>query len=147
MPDQTLKIRRNIFFPRAQWRALRTRADEMGLKPNALVNVAVATYLGTSSKYVPLPSLAEKSKPYVPPDYRPSQDEDSKLPDLAVPWAIVEKVGNWLDVNPKFQTVGDIKKRFPQIQRVEAMVALDAYVTEFYADQLDEIEKRKKGKM
>lgn len=164
------KVRRNIWVPHKLNLLINDRAQDMGIPGNAWILLAVHHFLHANSLTVPAPQTVvvqpkapidtyhviprrfkklkrrATDKGYTPPDYFP-EDDGTPMPQGArpLPWAVIQKVGAWMsDAEQEHDPLPqpkDIARHF-KIPQADAAVAHDAYVTEFYANQLELLEKK-----
>lgn len=157
-PQQPGKVRRNLFLSRTLDRRIRARALDIGVSPNAYILMLVDRSL-TDPSSVPtvvmapsvVPVAVKKKKPrpvWAPPDYWPevTDDDDYRLPPGArpVPWHVVNRVGEFLYAHePNPVQPRDIALELG-ISQADASLAKQAYDLEWWADRLQEIDRRKK---
>lgn len=166
--EHTEKTRRNLRIGHDLNQRLSQRARDIGISPNALALMLIDQGLRhddilgrrqlfdfngkpvDSIKITPVGTgtlKVGKKKKYVPPPYLPESDADHHFPAgmQPIPWDLVRRVGEWLDhtsdVRGSTPQPKDVARHF-KIPQLQAVAAHDAYVTEFYANQLELIEKK-----
>lgn len=160
--DTITKVRRNIFLSPALDARLQERARTIGVRPNALLVMLLDQGLSQSSSATAFayhtsypPQALNVSRPkkktltfgYTPPDYTMQEDgSGEEMPPDAKPlaWAVVQRVGAYLESDPD-ATPRTIAQHLG-LPMWQATVGKQAFDTEWYGNQLEEIQRRKKKK-
>lgn len=166
--DSITKVRRNIFLSPALDARLLERARAIGVRPNALLIMLLDQGLSRTTSELsfdyhaqpPAPSthttiqapehrMKKKKKTptflYIPPDYV-MQDEgfgEAIPPDARpLPWHVTQRVGDYLSKDPD-ATPRTIAQSLG-IPMWQATVGKQAFDTEWYGSQLEEIARHSK---